>query len=85
MKVAWYWEAWEQYVAWSDPAVVRRINALIADIARNGNTGIGKPERLRYDLAGFWSRRINQEHRLVYRIVDDRIEILSCRSHYRDR
>jgi toxin YoeB len=58
------------------------INQLIEDISRNENTGIGKPERLRHEWAGWWSRRITQEHRLVYRVVDDGVEIAICRFHY---
>jgi toxin YoeB len=86
--------AWEDYLSWQvgDRKTLRRINALIADVARgasnddggdNGGTdGIGKPEALRHDLAGFWSRRIDQEHRLVYRVRDGAIEIVACRYHY---
>jgi toxin YoeB len=86
--------AWEDYVSWQvgDRKTLRRINALIADIARGagdgggaddrGTGGIGKPEALRHDLAGFWSRRIDQEHRLVYRVRDGAIEIVACRYHY---
>jgi len=76
--------AWDDYVSWQvgDRKTLRRINALVADIVRNGNTGIGKPEELRHTLAGYWSRRIDQEHRLVYRIRDDAIEVVACRFHY---
>jgi toxin YoeB len=76
--------AWDDYVSWQvgDRKALRRINALVADIVRNGNTGIGKPEELRHTLAGYWSRRIDQEHRLVYRIRDDAIEVVACRFHY---
>lgn len=84
MKITWWVTAWDEYTSWTDRQMIRRINTLIADIVRNGHTGIGKPERLRGDLSGFWSRRINQEHRLVYRLVDDgqTVEILACKSHY---
>lgn len=77
---------WEQYTSWTDRAILRRINALISDIRRHEHAGIGKPEPLRHNLAGWWSRRIDQEHRLVYRIVDDgkRMEIASCRLHYQN-
>jgi toxin YoeB len=68
------------------PAVLgpplKRINAEIQDIARNGNEGIGKPEALKHDFAGYWSRRITDEHRLVYKLVDDEIRIAACRYHY---
>ncbi len=62
--------------------MLKRVNALIEDIRRNGYQGIGKPEQLRGNWAGFWSRRIDQEHRLVYRIVDDTVQIAQCRYHY---
>ena len=58
------------------------INALLKDIDRNGYTGIGKPEPLKYELSGFWSRRIDDTHRLVYRISGDAVEIAQCRTHY---
>jgi toxin YoeB len=63
--------------------MLRRINALIADVMRNGNEGIGKPELLRY-LRGYWSRRIDQEHRLVYKVEGDQVLIAACRYHYED-
>jgi toxin YoeB len=83
VKVAFDEDAWADYLWWQaqDRQILKRINALIADIARNGNQGIGKPELLKY-LHGFWSRRINDEHRLVYRIVEDEIQIAACRYHY---
>ena len=83
MKVTFDENAWDEYL-WrqaQDRQILKRINALIADIARNGNEGIGKPELLRY-LKGFWSRRITDEHRLVYKIVGDEIQIAACRYHY---
>ena len=83
MKVTFDEDAWVDYLWWQaqDRQILRRINVLIADIARNGNEGIGKPELLKY-LKGFWSRRITDEHRLVYKIVDDEIQIAACRYHY---
>ena len=83
MKVAFDEDGWEDYLWWQshDRRILTRINVLIADIARNGNEGIGRPELLRY-LPGFWSRRITNEHRLVYKIVDDEIQIATCRFHY---
>ena len=75
--------AWEQYLSQTDRRLVRRINDLIADIIRNGHEGIGKPEPLRGELSGFWSRRIDQEHRLVYRIRGIDVEVIACRYHYR--
>ncbi|MBQ2761870.1 MAG: Txe/YoeB family addiction module toxin [Mailhella sp.] len=84
MIKVWSDHAWEDYVYWQtqDKKILKRINQLIKDIDRNGYEGIGKPEPLKYELQGFWSRRIDDEHRLVYRIEDNKIEILSCRLHY---
>mgnify|MGYP001549379542 CR=1 FL=1 len=62
--------------------MVKRINQLIKDIQRNGNSGIGKPEPLMYELSGCWSRRIDSEHRLVYELHDGTIKIIACRYHY---
>jgi toxin YoeB len=75
----------EQYLSHTDRKLVKRINDLIADVMRNGYEGIGKPEPLRGELSGFWSRRIDREHRLVYRITNGDIEIVACRYHYADR
>ena len=74
--------AWGHYLGHTDRRLVRRINDLIADITRKGHEGIGKPEPLRGELSGFWSRRIDQEHRLVYRIRGSDIEVIACRYHY---
>jgi toxin YoeB len=74
--------AWEQYLSHTDRRLLRRINELIADIIRNGHEGVGKPEPLRGELSGFWSRRIDQEHRLVYRIRGSDVEVIACRYHY---
>lgn len=84
MRKVWSDAAWEDYLYWQtqDKRTVKRINALLNDIDRNGHVGIGKPEPLKYELAGYWSRRIDNEHRLVYRLVDDAIEIAQCRTHY---
>ena len=84
MIKVWSDHAWEDYLYWptQDKKILKRINQLIKDIDRNGYEGIGKPEPLKYELQGFWSRRIDDEHRLVYRIEDNKIEILSCRLHY---
>lgn len=85
MKLQFYSEAWQDYV-WTvanDRAAARKINRLLDDIVANGQAeGIGKPEPLLHSLSGWWSRRITQEHRLVYRVDDDVIHILSCRHHY---
>jgi len=84
MIKVWSDHAWEDYLYWQtqDKKILKRINQLIKDIDRNGYDGISKPEPLKYELQGFWSRRIDDEHRLVYRIEDNKIEILSCRLHY---
>jgi toxin YoeB len=76
--------AWEEYLYWQteDKKVLNRINDLIKDIERNGNTGIGKPEGLKHELSGFWSRRITEEHRLIYSLDHKNINIVSCRGHY---
>jgi len=77
-------KAWEDYMHWqgADRTVLRKINTLLQDIDRNGNEGIGKPEPLKHELAGYWSRRITSEHRLIYAIDGENIYILQCRSHY---
>jgi toxin YoeB len=76
--------AWDEYQSWQkeDKKMVTKINELIRDIQRTPYEGIGKPEPLRYDLAGFWSRRIDLEHRLVYQYREDQLLIYSCRYHY---
>ena len=86
MNKVWFDRAWDDYEEWQiiDKKIVKRINILIKDIERNGNTGIGKPEPLKHDLNGFWSRQINEKHRLVYRIESDQIEIAQCKGHYDD-
>jgi toxin YoeB len=83
---AWHDEAWEDYVYWQkqDKKTLKRINELIKDIERNGYDGIGKPEPLKHELSGWWSRRIDEKNRIVYRLQEDRLEILQCGSHYRD-
>ena len=77
-------DAWSDYIYWQqhDKDKLNRINALIEDISRHPYQGIGKPEPLKHNLAGYWSRRINEEHRLVYRIIDNTIIIIQCRYHY---
>lgn len=84
MRITFDQDAWDQYLWWQtqDRKVLKRINALIADIARGGHEGIGKPELLRFGFSGYWSRRITGEHRLIYTIVGDEIRIAACRYHY---
>lgn len=74
----------EDYIYWQteDKKTLKKINKLIEDICRNGNSGIGKPEPLLRDLSGFWSRRINEKDRLVYKIDEKNVYIISCRYHY---
>lgn len=86
MIKAWDDEAWGDYLHWQtqDRKTSRRINALLKDIDHNGYDGIGKPEPLRENLSGWWSRRIDDGNRIVYRIREGRIEIIQCGSHYRD-
>lgn len=81
--LVWSGKSWEHYLSWEDDRKIRRrINELIKAIDRNPSEGIGQPELLRGDLSGWASRRITQEHRLVYRVRGDVIEILSARNHY---
>ena len=77
-------KAWDSYHYWqkTDKAIVKRINTLIKDIQRNPFEGIGKPEPLKHALSGFWSRRINDEHRIVYKVTEDNILIAQLRYHY---
>jgi toxin YoeB len=77
-------EAWESYLYWQayDKNILKKINAMIKEIMRAPFEGIGKPEPLRYELSGYWSRRITSEHRLVYKIAHDDLIILSTRYHY---
>ena len=84
MKLVWDESAWADYIWWQiqDRKVLGRINALIADIERNGNDGIGKPEPLKHGFQGYWSRRITDEHRLVCKIAEDEIRVAACRYHY---
>jgi toxin YoeB len=86
MYKVWFEEAWEDYLYWQtqDKKTLKRIHSLIKDIERQPFDGIGKPEPLKGDLTGFWSRRIDDINRLVYRIRDGNLEIVSCKGHYED-
>ena len=86
MRKIWFVEAWEDYLYWQtqDKKTLKRINALIRDVEREPYNGIGKPEGLKHGEAGLWSRRIDEMNRLVYRIRDGLLEIVSCRGHYDD-
>ena len=85
MKIIWNDKAWEEYVQWQtiDRKIVKKINELIKDIQKNGNEGIGKPEPLQHELSGYWSRRIDDKNRLVYKISDTQITIVACANHYK--
>ena len=78
--------AWEEYLYWQtqDKKTLKRINQLLQDISRNGFEGIGKPEPLKGDFSGFWSRRIDETNRIVYRLSEENIEIIQCKGHYKD-
>jgi toxin YoeB len=84
VKIVWAPAAWQDYLHWVsyDLRVRDKINTLIADIERHPFTGLGKPEPLKRNLKGFWSRRINREHRLVYRVEAGVLQIVQCRFHY---
>lgn len=87
MIKAWTDDAWEDFEYWTrqDRKTLRRILQLLKDVDRNGYDGIGKPEPLAGDLSGYWSRRIDDCNRLVYRIEDGVLQIVQCGSHYRDK
>lgn len=87
MRKMWEDEAWEEYLHWQtqDRKTLKRINELLKSIDRNGYNCIGKPEPLTGNLAGYWSVRIDDKNRIVFRIVGDHLEIIQCGSHYRDK
>ena len=86
MNKIWSDNAWEDYLYWQqqDRKTLKRINQLLKDIDRNNHSGIGKPEPLKHERQGYWSRRIDDTNRLIYRIVDNHVEIAQCRAHYDD-
>ncbi|MGF1657607.1 MAG: Txe/YoeB family addiction module toxin [Verrucomicrobiales bacterium] len=86
MRLTWLPNAWKDYLYWqeNDRKVLLRINELIRDALRNPFSGIGKPEQLKHTLRGWWSRRITQEHRLIYRVEGESLLIMQCRFHYDD-
>lgn len=87
MIKAWSDEAWEDFQYWlkNDKKTLKRILLIIQDIDRNGYVEIGKPEPLKHNLSGYWSRRIDDANRIVYKIENDIIKIAQCGSHYRDK
>ncbi|MGE0021682.1 MAG: Txe/YoeB family addiction module toxin [Draconibacterium sp.] len=84
MKLIFVDESWEDYLYWqkNDKRILNKINDLLKDISRRPFDGIGKPEALKYKYKGFWSRRIDGEHRLIYQVRDEDILIVKCRFHY---
>lgn len=84
MKIVFSSQGWDDYLWWQqqDRKLLKRINQLIRDVERNGNEGLGKPEPLKDGFQGYWSRRINAEHRLIYKVVDNEVRIAACRYHY---
>lgn len=84
MKYIFVDESWDDYLYWQkiDKKILKRINLLLKDISRQPYEGIGKPEPLKHNYRGFWSRRINGEHRLIYQVSEDEIRIIKCRFHY---
>lgn len=83
MKISFTRYGWEDYCSWvNERAILRRINRMIEEAARDPGTGIGKPERLSQNLSGYWSRRITEEHRLVHRFKDDELIVVQARYHY---
>ena len=88
MKINFTETGWRDYLYWEgqDKKTLKRINNLIEDIERNGHDGIGKPESLRNDMSGWWSRRIDEKNRLVYRLIGgEAVEISQCKGHYGDK
>jgi toxin YoeB len=86
MTKVWADRAWDDYLYWQgeDKKILKRINLLLKDIDRNIYEGIGKPEPLKHERQGYWSRRIDGTHRLIYRVEGGRLEIIQCRTHYDD-
>ena len=84
MNLTWSEKSWSDYLYWqkTDKKLLKKINELLKDTKRDPFNGLGKPEPLKYEYAGLWSRRITDEHRLVYKVYDDTIGVVSCRYHY---
>jgi len=83
VRITFHPNGWDDYLYWqrTDKKTLKKINELIRDIERSPMEGIGKPEALKFELSGFWSRRIDAEHRLVYRVIEKDLHILACRYH----
>ena len=86
MQVLWHESGWDDYIWWQsqDKKTIKRINALIKDMQRTPYEGLDKPEPLKENLAGWWSRRIDETNRIVYRVKDNALVIAACRNHYDD-
>jgi len=84
MILSWAENAWEDYLYWqrTDKQILKRINSLIKDIKRQPFTGLGEPEPLKHNWSGYWSRRIDREHRIIYKCTKDTVTIVQCRYHY---
>ena len=84
MRITFSKNAWEDYISWQseNKKILMKINEIINDIQRNPFEGLGKPEPLKFELSGLWSRRIDREHRLVYKVSENEIQIFSCKFHY---
>ncbi|NOQ36195.1 MAG: Txe/YoeB family addiction module toxin [Methylococcaceae bacterium] len=84
MIIAWSENAWEDYLYWqaNDKKILKRINSLVTEITRHPFSGAGNPEALKHQWSGYWSRRINQEHRIIYKVSNDMLIIAQCRYHY---
>ncbi len=78
--------AWEDYTSWidDDRKIMKKINTLLKDVEGNPFDGLGKPEPLKNELSGYWSRRITEKHRLIYKVYEDKIYIIGCKGHYDD-
>lgn len=84
MRIVWHEKAWDEYLYWQkyDKRMLKCVNDLLQDTVRNGHEGIGKPERLKGNLSGYYSKRIDGKNRLVYQITADGLEVISCKGHY---
>lgn len=85
MNINWNSEAWKEYVDWQskDKKVIKKINEIIKDIQRNRNEGIGKAEALKHELSVYWSRRITDKHRFIYKLTENEVIIIACANHYK--
>ena len=85
MNINWNSEAWKEYVDWQskDKKIIKKINEIIKDIQRNGNQGIGKAEPLKHELSGYWSRRITDKHRFIYKLTENEVRRIACANHYK--